>query len=328
MKTFEPPASRREVLRGCDSLNAAGITGTKRWTMPGLVKIPTEQSPYYYRFKLGDAAATMVSDGPLPLGEPTQHFRGATPEEMRARLDANCLPTDNWVLEQNVLVMHLNGRTILFDNGMGVDTSSGPTTGQLMRTLAQAGINPASVDAVVMSHAHVDHCGGLVAKDGSLNFPNAQYYISQIDFDFWTDELNPVAASRDQARRNLLPVRDRIHFIKDEEEFLPGITALHTPGHSVGHMIFMINSGNDQLCFTGDLTHHAVLLLETPLNLCIYDTDAEQSARTRVRTLTMLAANRIPIMGYHFAWPGIGNVVKHGDGFRYFPKAMELMPVS
>src|SRR4051794_13018830 len=204
----------------------------------------------------------------------------------------------------------------------------GPTTGKLMSTLKQAGIDPKDVVAVVMSHAHIDHCGGCVADDGSRNFPNAQYYITQADYDFWTDETKVPPAFKvflDTARKNLTPNRDRIHFIKDGEEFLPGIQAILAPGHTVGHTIFMINSGGKSLCYIGDLAHHPVLLLEKPLTEFMYDTDPKQSAQSRVKMLTMLAANRIPLLAYHFAWPGVGHVAKQGDGFRYYPEPMNMV---
>ena len=114
-------------------------------------------------------------------------------------------------------------------------------------------------------------------------------------------------------------------FIKDGQEFLPGIQSILAPGHTVGHTIFMISSGGKQLCYIGDLTHHPVLLMEKPLTEFAYDTDPKQSAQTRVKMLNMLAANRIPILAYHFAWPGIGHVAKQGDGFRYYPEPMNMV---
>ena len=186
-----------------------------------------------------------------------------------------------------------------------------------MKTLQQAGIDPKTVDAVVMSHAHIDHCGGIMADDKTSHFPNAQFYITQADYDFWTDQQkvgDKFKVFWETATKNLVPNRDRMHFIRDGEEFLPGIQAILAPGHTVGHTIFMISSGGQQLCYIGDLTHHPVLLMEHPLTQFAYDTDPAMSAQSRVKMLTMLADNRIPILAYHFAWPGLGNVAKAGEG--------------
>jgi glyoxylase-like metal-dependent hydrolase (beta-lactamase superfamily II) len=284
-------------------------------------------APYFYRFKLGDAEATIVSDGTLPLGDPHKNFTGLAPAEMDKQLTDNFLPANNAVLEQNVLILNTGSQLVLFDTGMGSVKLFGPTTGKLLATMKQAGIDPKDIDAVVMSHAHIDHCGGCMADDGSRHFPNAQYYISQADYDYWTDESKVPSQFKpflDAARKNLVPNRDRMVFFKDGQEFLPGIQAIAAPGHSVGHTIFMISSGGQNLSYIGDLTHHPVLLMQKPLTEFMYDTDPKQSAQTRVRLLSMLAANRIPILAYHFAWPGIGHVAKEGEGFRYYPVGMKM----
>ena len=127
------------------------------------------------------------------------------------------------------------------------------------------------------------------------------------------------------ARKNLLPVRDRIVFIKDGQEFLPGVQAIAAPGHTVGHTIFMVTSAGKSFCFLGDLSHHAVLLLEKPRMEFSYDTDPKQAAETRVKLLGMLAANKTAVMSYHYAWPGYGHVAKAGDGFHYYPEPMNML---
>ena len=228
------------------------------------------QAPYFYRFNFGSAECTIVSDGQLPLGDPNAAFLNIDKNEIARELKDSFLPGNNAVLEQNILVVNFGNRVVLFDTGMGNDTLFGSSTGKLQATLRQADIDPANVDAIVMSHAHIDHCGGLIGADGKRNFPNAQYFIGEADFNYWTDDSkipsNYPARPHflDQARKNLLPVKDGIHFYKDNEQIIPGVTALSAPGHTVSHTIFMIESDGKQLCYIGDLAHHPVLLLERP----------------------------------------------------------------
>ncbi|MGE0752941.1 MAG: MBL fold metallo-hydrolase [Variibacter sp.] len=319
--------SRRQLLAGGSALGAAALTGV--FAGPAQAKGPMlgTQAPYFYRFKLGDAEGTIVSDGTLPLGDPHANFVNIAAEEMDRQLADNFLPKANAVLEQNALIVNMGERTILFDTGMGLMKNFGPTTGKLMNSIKQSGIDPATIDAVVMSHAHIDHCGGNMNAEGKPNFPNAQYYIMQADYDYWTDENKVPKAFGDfltQARRNLTPNRDKMHFFKDGQEFLPGVHAIHAPGHTVGHTIFVIESAGKQLAYIGDLSHHPVLLLEKPLTEFKYDTDPKQSAQSRLKNLTMLADKKIPLLAYHFAWPGIGHVAKQGDGFRYYPLGMTM----
>jgi glyoxylase-like metal-dependent hydrolase (beta-lactamase superfamily II) len=99
------------------------------------------------------------------------------------------------------------------------------------------------------------------------------------------------------------------------------------PGHTVGHTIYMLSSEGKQLCFIGDLTHHQVLLVERPRLEFAYDTDPKQSAATRVKYLGMFAANKIPVIAYHFPWPGHGYLAKQGDGFRYYAAPMEIVTI-
>jgi glyoxylase-like metal-dependent hydrolase (beta-lactamase superfamily II) len=320
--------SRRRLLEGASAVAAAGFLDAFS-SQKAFAKAPmlNRQAPYFYRFKLGNLEGTIVSDGTLPLGKPEENFIGLTRHEIEKQLADNFLPPDNAVLEQNALIINTGDQLILFDTGMGDLRLFGPTTGKLLSNMRQAGVDPKDVDAVVMSHAHIDHCGGCIADDGSHNFPNAQYYVTQADYDFWTTESNVPPQFKvfwETATKNLKPNRHRMQFIKDGEEIVPGVHALLAPGHTVGHTIFMIESGGQQLCYIGDLAHHPILLLQKPFTEFKYDTDPKQSAQSRVKMLSMLSDKKIPLLAYHFPWPGIGHVSKHGDGFRFYPEGMKM----
>jgi glyoxylase-like metal-dependent hydrolase (beta-lactamase superfamily II) len=318
--------SRRRLLAGASATTALGILGS---APDARAKAPMQntQAPSFYRFKIGSIEATVVSDGPLPIGPASRTFRGPSEAELGKMFADHFLPTDNVVLDQNALVINAGDRLVLFDTGMSSVKRPNTQTGRLLTSLKQAGIDPADIDAVVLTHPHIDHSGGMVADDGSRNFPNAQVYLTEVDFDFWMDDRRlgtSAESSARTARKNLPPYRDRIVFIKDGQEILPGVQAMQTPGHTVGHTVYMITSGGKTICNIGDVAHH-VILFEHPRVEVAFDTDSKQGAESRVKLFDMLAAQRIPLLVFHMPWPGLGQLAKRGDGFRYVPTPMQLV---
>jgi glyoxylase-like metal-dependent hydrolase (beta-lactamase superfamily II) len=291
-------------------------------------------APAWYRFRFGDYEVTVVSDGALPLGKAEDSFVGARPGEINAMLTANFLDPANAVLEQNALVVNTGRHLILFDTGMGDSMGAasqmfGPTTGRLLRNMRAAGIEPAQIDMVVLSHAHCDHCWALVDAQGNRNFPNAQVAISEADLAYWTNDANIRGPAFMEpfirgAQKNLNAYRDRLVMVRDGAEVLPGVTAISAPGHTVGHTIYAIASGPRVMIYTGDLAHHHVLLLQRPLLEFAYDTDPKLSAQTRARLLERFATDRLQVLSYHFPWPGLGNVVKAGQGYAWMPAPMDV----
>ena len=113
-------------------------------------------------------------------------------------------------------------------------------------------------------------------------------------------------------------------FIKDGQEFLPGVQAVSAPGHTVGHTVYLITSQGRTICNAGDIAHHhVVVVVERPRLEFSYDTDGKQAVASRLRVFDMLAAQRLPLLAYHFPWPGMGYLAKQGDGYRYFPALMQ-----
>lgn len=318
--------SRRRLLAGASATAAASLIGN---VSPSLAKAPLQNTlaPSFYRFKVGSIEATVVSDGPLSIGVPTRTFRGPSEAELANMMTERFLPTDNVVLDQNSLVINTGDKLILFDTGMSSIKPPNTKVGMLPQSLKQAGIDPGDIDAIVLTHPHIDHSGGMVAADGSRLFPNAQVYMTEADHEFWLDDKRmgtPAEGSAKTARKNLPAYRDRMIFIKDGQEVVPGVQAMLTPGHTVGHTVFLITSGGKTIANIGDVAHHTVLI-EKPRIEVTFDTDSKQGAESRVKLLDMLAAQKIPMLGYHMPWPGIGHVAKQGDGFRYVPSPMQLV---
>ncbi len=270
----------------------------------------------FHRFHIGDAVATIVSDGPLTLPAATKIFRGPSDDTLNAAVTAAGQPIDAVRVEQNCLLLETGGKRVLFDNGLGSEKLYGPDSGQLLASLTDAGVDPASIDAMVLTHAHSDHCWGTMGDDGTPNFPNATIYISQAEMAFW--ESNPPGERRERSiagvRKHLLPLRDRMRFIRDGEEFLPGVQAWYTPGHTPGHMAFLFANS---WCLTGDVAFHDPLSYAFPEAFSAFDTDPQQAVTTRLRVLARLADERTRVIGYHNVWPGLGRIERVGSTYRF-----------
>jgi glyoxylase-like metal-dependent hydrolase (beta-lactamase superfamily II) len=317
--------SRRRLLAGASATVAAGVLGGASVAYAKAPMLNTAAAAFY-RFKLGTIEATVVSDGPLAIGDPKNTFRGPAAEELSRMMSDHFLPTNNVVLDQNVLVINTGDKLALFETGMS-SVKRTDAMGRLAAHLRQSGIDPNDIDAVIPTHAHIDHIGGIMAADGTRNFPNAQIYISQADLEYWTDDKRlgtPAEGSALAARKNLLPNRDRIVFYKDGQDVLPGVQAMQTPGHTVGHTSFVVNSGGKSLFVVGDLMHH-VILVEKPRMEVVFDTDPKQGVETRMKVMDMLASQRMAALVYHLPWPGIGHFAKRGDGFHYVAEPMQLV---
>ena len=317
--------SRRELIAGTSAIAASGLLGG---LSPGFAKAPllNNQAPAFYRFKVGSIEATVISDGPLATGPVEKTFFGPTADELKKMMADRFVAADNVVLEQNALVINTGDKLALFETGMS-SVKRTKDMGKIVANLKGAGIDPKDIDAVIPSHAHIDHIGGILAEDGSRNFPNAQIYIAQVDLEYWTDEAARKGTAGEgsmlAARKNLLPNRDRIIFYNDGKEVIPGVQAMATPGHTYGHTAFVVNSGGQTLFVGGDLVHHDIII-EKPRMEDAFDTDRKMAAETRVKSMSMLSSQKMLSLIYHTAWPGLGHFSTRGDGFRFEPIAMDM----
>jgi len=194
--------SRRSLLALGAGLGASTMLAQRAGEGP---KLGT-QSPYWHRFNLGSAEVTVVSERTAAARPPRALHRCADDEVRKMLTDNSCRPTCGARAE--LPDREHRRQLILFDTGMGALHQFGPTTGRQQKSMAEAGIKPEDIDAIVFSHAHIDHIGGVVDANDKILFPNAQYYIAQSDFDFWTDEKKWTAAEDFRASRPQESVSD------------------------------------------------------------------------------------------------------------------------
>ena len=283
-----------------------------------------------YRFKVGDFECMAVSDGSLTYAPPmfpppaTILFSNA-PTEVLARVlgehDMQPEQWTEWISPYTCLLINAAGHLILVDTGAG---GLAPSTGRLIHNLKAAGVEPDDIDSVILTHAHPDHIGGNLNREGKLTFPNARYVMWKGEWDFWTSE--EAALKLDEhakmmlafAQRNLPPIRDRLDLVEHETEILPGIRAVAAPGHTPGHMAVAISSRRRQLLCISDTVLHPVHL-EQPEWYSVVDSDPKQVVATRRRLLNEAAVEKALVLAFHFPFPGMGHVVRKGTGWQWQP---------
>ena len=309
----------------------AAAAGAVSATCPTLAKAPPigARSAAWYRFNIGEFEATVISDGALDLGTTA----GVYPNTLKVMVDdflkSELQPTDKAIAQENCLVINTGDRLVLIDSGVGSYNTFGAGAGRLVRTLASAGIKPDEIDTLLLTHAHIDHISGIMSDDGKRIFPNAQIFISKTEHNFWLDEAKTSATGVfklliDAARKNLLPNKDRVAFAEPGREVVSGIQAISTPGHSPGHVSYIISSAGKNFLFTGDALTHSLISFKQPNWEFAFDGDPKMAAATRMTLLDRVASENLTMLGYHFPFPGIGNAVRDGSAYRFIPAAMEF----
>jgi glyoxylase-like metal-dependent hydrolase (beta-lactamase superfamily II) len=283
----------------------------------------------FYRFKIGDFQATVISDGQGPIPVSPIFVMNASEAELAPVLRANFMQP---VIQatNNPLVVDTGRERILVDTGFG--EKIGPPFGgfpRLQANLVRAGIAPESIDLVVISHGHLDHIGGLVSKSGALAFPKAQFVFVDTEWNYWTGsrfesevDSSPLPdpfkkGTIGAARENLPPVADRSRFVKQGGEITGGVRYIAAPGHSPSHASILFASGKEQFMHMGDIAHNPVTSLQHPEWTPIFDYDPAQAIKSRKAILDRVATDGIMAIGYHFPFPAIGHVVKHDKAYRW-----------
>lgn len=285
---------------------------TKHWlpalalallAMPACAK-PAPATPAATPFSIGkvkfvalrDMSNVVPNDGSVfGVGVPT--------DQVAAVLKAHGAATDQIPLSVDALLAVLPGHVVLLDTGLGPKVG-----GVLPLSLAEAHVAPASVTDILITHSHGDHIGGLLTKEGGLAFPNATIRMSAPEWAFLQARGSKAVVDA---------IRPKVQPFEPGAEVLPGIRSVPLPGHTPGHSGYLIGTGKDALLDIGDTAHSSVISLARPDWAIEYDTDASEGRATRKAELAKLAAGHQRIFAPHFPYPGVGYVVKAGDGYAW-----------
>jgi glyoxylase-like metal-dependent hydrolase (beta-lactamase superfamily II) len=323
---------RRQLLAGAAAVGAA-VALTSRGISTAQAAAPpvSAQAPGFYRYKVGSYECTSINDGARSFPMPDTFVKNVPKEEALAAAEAAYMPKGMVTVPFNPQLINTGSELILIDCGNGIATfePSKGAVGRTLQNLAAAGIDPKSIDVVLMSHLHPDHTNGIRALDGSMAFPNAEIMVPAKDWEFWMNDENAAKAQSNEMMRNYFAnvrkiyagIESKVTRYDWGKEVAPGITSIEAPGHTPGHTAFAVASGNSQILIQSDVTNIPEFFLRNPDWHVAYDVDPAIAQATRHKFYDMAAAEKALVVGFHFTFPSIGHVEKDGAKYRLVPVA-------
>lgn len=288
------------------------------YALKNVLDTPATIPPGYYPIKLGYFVITALNDGTMLF--PASHtLTGAKPGEIEKALARNhrLTPTET---SMNCYLINTGSKLILVDVGGG-DIYRAGGLGRLLTNLSAAGYQPGQINAILLTHFHPDHAGGLLVNK-SFAFPNADVYLGEADYDLMFGVSgNKLRTQLSDLIKLFTPLKDagKLKTIKSRKELFPGVTAIPTPGHTPGHTSYLVSSGSEKLFIWGDIVHVGEVQFANPTVAFILDANQASAIAQRKAIFAEAQKNGYLIGGAHIPFPGLGYVASDANQYRWIP---------
>ena len=313
--------SRRKFL---NYINCTGLTAISTPLFGSIQSSDNHHLLNYFKFSVGEIKITIVSDGGFQLPISSIDINSSE-ENLKKYLKHYHMQEDHIYMNTNLAVIEVEDKKLLIDVGSGSRFIG--NTGKLFDNLSKANIDPESITNVFLTHAHPDHILGIRDDFDETIFPDAEFMISEKEYGWWTkkNRVNEVDETFMQMvlwAQNSLNAIPEISLFKNEKSILPGVTVFETSGHSPGHSSILIESKGSKLIIGGDVIRNTYTSLKNPDFIPDTDMDPVLAQKARFNILDLITTEKIPYLGYHFPFPGVGYIIKNEKIYDFIPASI------
>ncbi|WP_186417334.1 MBL fold metallo-hydrolase [Bosea sp. CS1GBMeth4] len=309
--------SRRAFAAGLPLAVVGGGLVPPAGLAPGLAAAPpAARVPPLAQIRIGRFTVTALTDGYADM--PYTFFPGRSAAEVEHAAAAQFVARPSGVrFVFNQYLVEDGEHKILIDAG---PAGSIGQTGALPQALAALGLRNDQIDAVIVTHMHQDHMGGLVAG-GQNNFPRAELYIDRRDVTHWTDPARRSGApdylqTSFRMAADVVRLYPRLQAIDGPREIARGISIVDLTGHTPGHIGVRIEDAGRSLIMVSDMLFPVVHPAATDVNF-LFEQDRAAAQAMRDRFFPVAAAEGALIAATHMPFPGLGRVVSDRGRMRW-----------
>ena len=269
----------------------------------------------FQSIKLGEYKVTYLPDGEI-LTLPDLSYHGSTSDDWKNL--GQYLKDGKALMGFGSFLIEYKKEKILLDLGIGEAHFSIPEGngdgGDLLKNLKKAGLDRKDITKVVYSHFHPGNVGWTSIEENGkrvLTFPNAEYYCSENEWDFWSSKIGEPLSIDEKAFKE--PLEGIIKFVKDGQEIIPNLSVKFKFGHTPGLINLILKAEEKRIWFINDIVH-SDLQFENPNWCFVSDNNEEKATKTRINTFDELSQPNTILANSHFIEEAFGYLKKEGEG--------------